>query len=223
MGKPVANHNGREDWPEVVTGLKAAINRLEMALSLSVKDDDHRRGVHTAKAFGVSHGGGQKCPSMLRLGSKANERAINEFRANPSVQHVAGFGSSAFSYFGPKMYEHYCDYLGRLCEHDPSLRWNFKNSVFPKTTVNFGSSAVCYDHIDFGNTAAGWCAITAAGNYDPKYGGHLILFDIDKINEFPLGSTILIPSSVMHHGNTPIWEGETWVSMTQYAAGGIFR
>ncbi|KZP05964.1 hypothetical protein FIBSPDRAFT_765144, partial [Athelia psychrophila] len=218
VGKPVA-----EDWPEVVGGLEAAINRLERALSFYAKDEDHRRGVHAAKAFGVSHSGGQKRPSMLRLGSKENERAIDEFRANPYVQRVAGFGSSAFSFFGPKMYERYGDYLSRLCQHDPSLRWNFKNSIFPTTTVNFGPSAVCYDHIDFGNAAAGWCAITAAGNYDPKHGGHLILFDIDKIIEFPPGSTILIPSSVMRHGNTPIREGEMRVSMTQYAAGGIFR
>lgn len=121
------------------------------------------------------------------------------------------------------MYERYCDYLTRLCQHDPTLRWNFKKSVFPTTTVNFGPSAVCYDHIDFANAAAGWCSITAAGTYDPKHGGHLILFDINKIIEFPPGSTILVPSSVMRHGNTPICEGETRVGMTQYAAGGIFR
>lgn len=131
--------------------------------------------------------------------------------------------SGAFSAYAPKLYERYCDYFERLHAHDPTLTWNFPKSVFPATTVNFGPNTVCYDHLDFGNAAAGWCAITSAGSYDPKLGGHLILFDIDLIVEFPPGSTILIPSSIMRHGNTPVQSGETRVSMTHYAAGGLFR
>lgn len=49
------------------------------------------------------------------------------------------------------------------------------------------------------------------------------MFDINTVVEFPSGSTILIPSSVMRHGNTPVRAGETRVSMTQYAAGALFR
>ncbi|KAF7965357.1 hypothetical protein HWV62_44269 [Athelia sp. TMB] len=107
--------------------------------------------------------------------------------------------------------------------HDPSLIWSFPRSVFPATTVNFGPGAVCYDHLDYGNAAAGCCSITSAGSYNPKLGGHIVLFDIDKIVEFPPGSTVLIPSSIMRHGNTPIQAGEMRVGMTQYAAGALFR
>lgn len=121
------------------------------------------------------------------------------------------------------MFERYSDYLGRLRDHDESLEWPFANSVFPATTVNFGPNATCYDHVDSANAAAGWCAITAAGSYDPKRGGHLIIFDINTIVEFPPGSTILLPSSVMRHGNTPIQKGETRMGITQYAAGALFR
>lgn len=113
--------------------------------------------------------------------------------------------------------------MGRLRDHDQMLEWNFSNSVFPATTVNFGPNATCYDHLDSANAAAGWCAITPAGSYDPKRGGHLIIFDINTVVEFPPGSTILIPSSVMRHGNTPIQKGETRVGITQYAAGALFR
>ncbi|KAF7968247.1 hypothetical protein HWV62_31539 [Athelia sp. TMB] len=123
------------------------------------------------------------------------------------------------------MYSRYCDYFTRLLNHDTALRagWSFDNSIFPTTTVNFGPNAVCFDHLDFANAAAGWCAITSTGNYDPTRGGHLVLFDIDMIIEFPPGSTILIPSSVMRHGNTPIQAGETRAGITQYAAGALFR
>ncbi|KZP28311.1 hypothetical protein FIBSPDRAFT_668895, partial [Athelia psychrophila] len=223
VGRPLKKSGEYDDWPEVVIGLEAAINQLERDSTFSSKQNEHRRGPHRAKAFGVSHGGGQKRPGVLRQGSLRNQRAVEAFRSNEFVKRAAHFGSSAFSYYSPKLYARYCDYLGRLRQHDPSLAWNFPQSVFPVTTVNFGPEAACYDHLDFGNAAAGWCAITAAGSYDPKLGGHLIIFDINKIIEFPPGSTILLPSSVMRHGNTPIQEGETRVGITQYAAGALFR
>ena len=62
------------------------------------------------------------------------------------------------------------------------------------------------------------------GPYDYKKGGHLVLFDIDKIIEFSPGSHILIPSVVMHHhGNTPIQTHEKHMGFTQYAAGALFQ
>jgi hypothetical protein len=129
----------------------------------------------------------------------------------------------ALAYYAPKLYREYSDKLGELVDRDPSLLWNFNNSIYPTATVNFGPSTVCYDHLDFGNRAAGWCDITAAGPYDYKKGGHLILFDIDKIIEFPPGSHILIPSAVMRHGNTPIQPHERRMGFTQYAASALFR
>lgn len=157
--------------------------------------------------------------------SERNERAFNAFCANQYVKRVAGFADSGFAYYAPKMYARYCKYFTQLRDRDPSLKWNFPGSVFPAVTANFGKAAASYDHLDYANAAAGWCSITSAGTFDPKKGGHLILFDINQVIEFPSGSTILIPSSVMRHGNTPIQEeeGETRVSMTQYAAGALFR
>jgi hypothetical protein len=121
------------------------------------------------------------------------------------------------------MYMDYVNTLGTLFKHDPSLKWIFGNSIFPVTTINFGPNSVCFDHLDKGNRAVGWCDIASLGDYDPKKGGHLILFDIDKIIEFPPGSHILIPSAVMRHGNTPIQKGEKRLGFTQYSAGGLFR
>ena len=78
-------------------------------------------------------------------------------------------------------------------------------------------------HVDTGNKANGLCAITALGQFDPKRGGHLVLAQLGLVIEFPPGATILIPSATVAHGNTPIQEGETRQSVTQYAAGGLFR
>lgn len=41
--------------------------------------------------------------------------------------------------------------------------------------------------------------------------------------EFPPGSTILIPSTSLHHSNTAIQTGEKRYSFMQYTAGRIFR
>jgi hypothetical protein len=80
------------------------------------------------------------------------------------------------------------------------------------------------DHTDFNNVAYGLCGITALGNFDPTLGGHLVLFDLGLVIEFPPGSTVLIPSSVLRHGNTPVvGEGVQRMSFTQYCAGGLFR
>lgn len=50
-----------------------------------------------------------------------------------------------------------------------------------------------------------------------------MLWDLQLVIEFPPGSTILIPSGVLQHSNTPIQKGEERYSFTQYTAGGLFR
>lgn len=67
------------------------------------------------------------------------------------------------------------------------------------------------------------CAIHALGNYDPKKGGHLILWDWKLVIEFPPGCTIIIPSAAVAHGNIAVREGEVRKSFTQYCAGGLVR
>lgn len=110
-----------------------------------------------------------------------------------------------------------------LKKDDPGFEWNFMGSIFPAATINFGPSTVCFDHLDYSNYVPGWCPITALGPYDPQKGGHLILFDIGRVIEFPPGSLILIPSALMRHGNTPIQEGEMRMGFTQYVHGAIVR
>jgi hypothetical protein len=105
----------------------------------------------------------------------------------------------------------------------PRLQRNFLNSVFTCATFNFGPNTCCFDHVDYGNLPFGWCAITAFGMFDPTLGGHLVLWDLNIVIEFPPGSTILIPSGAIRHSNMAIRQGKTRYSFTQYTAGGLFR
>ena len=108
-------------------------------------------------------------------------------------------------------------------DHDDTLTHNFENSVFAGCAFNFGPQTVCYRHCDHANLPFDWCAITALGNYDYKKGGHLVLWDLGLVIEFPPGSTIFVPSASLDHSNTTIQKGERRYSFTQYTAGGTFR
>ncbi|KDR74716.1 hypothetical protein GALMADRAFT_70580, partial [Galerina marginata CBS 339.88] len=125
--------------------------------------------------------------------------------------------------WAPDLYSYYVDRLGSLHENHPELERIFPTSVFTAASYNFGPRTVCYKHTDFANLPFGLCAITALGSFDPKKGGHLILWDAHLVIEFPPGSTILIPSAVMAHSNIPVAPSETRYSFAQYSAGGLFR
>ncbi|KAF7797134.1 hypothetical protein EIP86_008326 [Pleurotus ostreatoroseus] len=103
-------------------------------------------------------------------------------------------------------------------KHEPNNQEAFKKFLenpFVQRVLKFGSDQL--------NLADGLCWIMANGDYDPTVGGHLILWELGLVVEFPPGATVLIPSAVITHGNVPVREGETRTSMTQYAAGGLFR
>ncbi|KAJ7802739.1 hypothetical protein B0H14DRAFT_2528275 [Mycena olivaceomarginata] len=53
--------------------------------------------------------------------------------------------------------------------------------------------------------------------------GHLILWDLKLVVEFPHGALILLPSTTVAHSNVPVQPDEERVSFTQFTAGGIFR
>jgi hypothetical protein len=133
-------------------------------------------------------------------------------------QYVACFAT----YF-PRLFHYYQDTLRHVFAKLPHLERAFPSSVFPMATFNCGPSTVTRRHRDSNNLAHGVCAIFAGGDFDHKKGGHIILFDLKVVIQFPSGSTAIIPSAGIAHGNVPIQEGETRVSFTQYCSGWIMR
>ncbi|KAJ6570657.1 hypothetical protein B0H10DRAFT_1840045, partial [Mycena sp. CBHHK59/15] len=140
-----------------------------------------------------------------------------------SIRRLAGFQSSAFATYAPKLYRYYCLILQALFEQEPGLIHNFSNSIFPTVTFNCGPDTVTFDHRVSLNLANSLCGITCGGDFDHSVGGHIYLKQLKFVIEFPCGSSILIPSGCVNHGNTPLQPCETRTSMTQYAAGGLFR
>ncbi|KIM35711.1 hypothetical protein M413DRAFT_58817, partial [Hebeloma cylindrosporum] len=124
--------------------------------------------------------------------------------------------------WNPGFYD-YCDaHIKQICEHNPRLIKNFARSAFPTAAFNFGNVRT-FKHRDTQNCPFGWCGITALGKFDPRKGGHLILWELKLVIEFPPHSTILIPSAMITHSNTPVAKGDIRNSFTQYCAGGLLR
>lgn len=121
------------------------------------------------------------------------------------------------------MHKRYFQLLSTLKEKDPTANVDPAVSVFAATTFNVGECVETIPHRDFMNFAAGMCSITALGNFDPKKGGHLVLWELGLIVEFPPASTIFIPSASVTHSNAAVHGGRVRMSITQYTAAGLFR
>ena len=219
---------------------EAAAGLLEKirAQSPEVAKACHRQGEFPTLQCGVSHGGGQTQP-MNHANGPAKQCALDELNSHPSFIRIASFMNckfrpgefttwancfqAALATWAPKLHKHYVENIASLLSNDNTLHHPFPNSIFPATTYNLGPQTVCNQHFDFANLAYGWCGIAALGKFDPTKGGHLVLWELGLVVEFPPGSVVLIPSTVISHSNTPIAPHEARYSVTQYAGGAIFR
>ncbi|KAJ7458439.1 hypothetical protein FB451DRAFT_1372186 [Mycena latifolia] len=187
------------EWPTVIAeAIKAMKEALAEGLHIgafATGDKRHRRGSYDTLSGGYSHGGGQKRPGMLGM-PRRQRRLFMKLIKNKYIRCICGLQSSGFRTFGPKMFKQYVNDLEVLIEQIPALQHNFTNSIFPAVTFNLGPESVTFEHLDYHNNPFG-C--------------------------FQSGASSLIPSAIIDHGNTPLGPGETRCSITQYAAGGLFR
>ncbi|KAG6808931.1 hypothetical protein H0H92_002330 [Tricholoma furcatifolium] len=208
-------------WEET---LRLATEKLEHARKCGrfpAEALEHARGSFPTMSSGFSHGGGRKEPQNQRSSSSTNALLVADLV--DAFEPIAGFQSSVFAHWAPRLHAHYKDLMSQLCGQDSKLKRNWAKSVFASAVFNLGPRTVCFKHRDFANIPYGWCAVTALGSFDSTLGGHIVLWDLGLVIEFPSGSTILLPSAVIAHSNAAIQENETRYSFTQYTAGGLFR
>ncbi|OCH83552.1 hypothetical protein OBBRIDRAFT_566444, partial [Obba rivulosa] len=210
------------NWALVHTGAAAAMDCVQEQISFQQKEQDHRRGMYPALSVGVSYGGGQKAVGNL-VNSAPHSKALRSLLLDPNIKRIANFGNAAMQLIAPKLYAYYEDTVQALRLWNKKLEFNFSNNVFGAATFNFGPKVVTEPHTDRQNLPFGFCAITALGNYNPEEDGHLVLWDLGLVIEFPPGSTILIPSAILKHSNTAVQGSGRRLSFTQYSAGGLFR
>lgn len=137
--------------------------------------------------------------------------------------------NSLFLTWAPNLWFYYAHTMGLLfdsavkAKYGDSIWLPFANCIFSQFAINFGPWAIALPHRDIKNLSFGWCAITALGKYDFKQGGHIVMWDLGLIFEFPPGATVMIPSSVVCHSNTRIRSFECRYSLTTFTSGGLFR
>ncbi|KAL1937101.1 hypothetical protein VTO73DRAFT_15106 [Trametes versicolor] len=231
--RPILDRNGRvvgvlvgqprdDKWVEVNAALESTFEIARDAFQRPASKRKPRRGAYAAATCGISYGGGQTHVRNMSL-SAHNQTVLDALLRHQAVRRVANFGDAAFQLFAPRLHDYYDRTLTGLCTRDPSLRRNFERNVFANATFNLGPRTVAYKHRDNLNLPWGWCAITAIGSFNPHEGGHLVLWELRMVIEFPPGATVLIPSAIITHGNTSVADTERRYSFTQYSAGGIFR
>ncbi|KAK7040635.1 hypothetical protein R3P38DRAFT_2513428 [Favolaschia claudopus] len=181
----------------------------------------HRRGLFAAINVGLTLGKGQPAPTWLDGGD--HTAVVEKLIANEDVQRMATFASYAFALWAPRLHNHYVENNAKLRTHCPNLRRLFPLSVFSCAAFNFATNVWSFKHRDVCNLPYGWCAIQSMGNFDATKGGHLILWDLKMVVEFPAGALILVPSATIAHSNIPVQDGDERVSFTQFTAGNLFR
>ncbi|KAJ8461817.1 hypothetical protein ONZ45_g18161 [Pleurotus djamor] len=207
-------------WDEVIQDCGQAVRAARGHCSFEKEDLAHRRGHFPAIAIGITRGPGSGSATTRVAKVRETQNALHVLVTDQSVRRVAGYQSSLMHCYAPKLGEYYRSTLNAVLEHNTNFRRNFRNSDFASLTVNFGPQTVCKKHRDVLNLAWGWCAVTALGNYDFRKGGHIVLWELGLVIEFPPGWTVLLPSASISHSNTPIQHG---YSVTQYTGGEVFR
>ncbi|KAL0568690.1 hypothetical protein V5O48_013296 [Marasmius crinis-equi] len=188
-----------------------------------LKDEEHRRGKYATERAGFSFGGGQTKPSNLLPRVPKNSTVTKHLLNNPSVQAVVGYADYMFKANYTRLHSLYRNVNTVLVDKDPSLKPAFGDkSVFAACHFNF-HNVVTAPHRDYKNLVFGMCCVYATGDYDYREGGHLILWDLGLVIEFPPGTFIFLPSALLEHSNVCIREGERRSSMVLFSASGLFR
>ncbi|KAJ7862662.1 hypothetical protein B0H14DRAFT_2349430, partial [Mycena olivaceomarginata] len=217
-----------EEWDSVVQAATDALRKARDKMTFPAGAYHHRRAYGDGEGFptalhGFAFGGGREEVGNIKASSARNAAATEELLEDPNVIRIA---TSPLPLFEALCYPIFADYhrtKQTLLQQNSSLRRTFPRSPFAAIAFNLGPVAVSPLHTDAGNKADGMCLISALGDFDPAQGGHLVCWDYDLIIRFPPGCSILIPSAVVTHSNTPIQAGEERFSIIQYSAGGLFR
>ncbi|KAJ7823994.1 hypothetical protein B0H14DRAFT_3088842 [Mycena olivaceomarginata] len=178
----------------------------------------HRRGlfaaINAAINVGLGYGKGQRLPTWMD--NKQHTPMVNRLLAQEDINRLANFASFAFSMWAPRLHTHYVKNNAELKRQLPHLNRPFPKSVFASAAFNFGPRVWMFKHRDV-------CNLAPLGRFNVVKGGHLVLWDLKMVVEFPAGALILLPSATVAHSNVALEVGEERISFTQFTAGGLFR
>jgi hypothetical protein len=127
----------RERWDGVFRGTAGEIRAARDECMFTTKQKDHRRGQFPALAVGISYGGGQKVSYFFVFqwlvtmapqeplnvkNLEQNTKALAKLCSSSSITRIAGFQSSVFATYAPRVYDFYSSNLNVLLNQSPFLR-----------------------------------------------------------------------------------------------------
>ncbi|KAJ7811806.1 hypothetical protein B0H14DRAFT_2378063 [Mycena olivaceomarginata] len=230
MARPLVDNAGRifavlagrpddDQWRGAVCRAYDFIKAEGIAADFPAAMRRHRRGLFAAINVGLGYG--QRAPTWMD--NKQHTPMVNRLLAHEDINRLANFASFAFSMWVPRLHAHYVKNNAELQVRLPHFKHPFPKSVFASTAFNFGPRVWTFKHRDVCNLAFGWCAVQSLGPFNAVKGGHLVLWDLKMVVEFPAGALILLPSATVSHSNVALEAGEERISFTQFTAGGLFR
>ncbi|KAL0568545.1 hypothetical protein V5O48_013441 [Marasmius crinis-equi] len=162
-------------------------------------DKQGRRGTFDTINAGISIGNGQKEPMTLDQGPQ-NLEVVKRICQHASFRRFAGWMTACFSCWAPLLFLYYLHITTALLQHHTGLSLPFENAIFAAFALNFGPRTICRPHCNQKNLSFGWCAITALGKFNYKKGGHLVLWELGVVIEFPPGEAAFI-TRIRNHAN----------------------
>ncbi|PIL34678.1 hypothetical protein GSI_03458 [Ganoderma sinense ZZ0214-1] len=196
-GSPKDEHG----WLAVRHAAERQMRRLAATFKFAKSPKTSRRGNYRSVTCGILFGGGQPKPMNSAVASR-NDKIVQETLGHPAIRRIVGFINGAFKLFAPAVHAEYARTLDGILASDESLVRLFPNGVFAAATFNCGRRVATLPHTDSHNYAPGWCAVMALGDFNARYGGHLVLWDLKLMIEFPAGAVIFLPSAILRHSNT---------------------
>ncbi|KAF7328643.1 hypothetical protein MSAN_02472900 [Mycena sanguinolenta] len=160
----------------------------------------HRRGLFAVMNVGLTFGKGSLAPSWQN-----NKQHTGTTLRKPPHHSNGKLCQLCFRAVGPK------------------AAWPLRRKQQTPAHALSPPSPSIPPHRDVCDLPFGWCAIQPLGNFDAQKRGHLVLWDVKLVVEFPAGALILLPSATIAHSNVPVQDGEERISFTQFTAGGLFR
>ncbi|KAJ7914035.1 hypothetical protein B0H13DRAFT_1608019, partial [Mycena leptocephala] len=192
--------------------------------ALERTDGDARRGASNAVRVGYTLSRGNPAPTWSKYDS-VRWAILCAFLFFGPILRILGFTGLMFFLIAPHLHAFYQTTMAKFYTSPttPNMLSGLKKFVFASITLNLGPRTVTFPHLDLGNLAWGWCIITALGRFNFRKGGHLILWDLKRVIEFPPGTSIAIPSAIFRHSNVSIATHESRASIVQYTGANIFR
>ncbi|THV07166.1 hypothetical protein K435DRAFT_742811 [Dendrothele bispora CBS 962.96] len=214
-----------QNWSDMVDRISSLLEKAREDVHVNPEMLHQRHGNYISLNAGISLGGGQKRPSNLLPTSEHNGSILEELQSNPDVVKVAGYCDYLFRSYFPKLHQLYKKVLEIIIAEDPSLKRTFPNSQFASIRYNL-KNAIDVPHRSFSNLSFGRCGIFACGNYNYKKSGHVVLWDLGLVIEFPPGTVVFIPDALLLYSTTKIsttTTSETRSLIMLYSDAALFR